>query len=87
MTSVHNLDGIQIDDYGSPRVPTSANVGTSPVLPKAKDTRGRDRTTQNKYVNFFSHLDEKFYIDIRLIKSLFIKKSKVPITPTISFTI
>ena len=57
--SVHHLDGIQIDDDGSQGLPTSVNVGSAPSIPQARGAGDHGGTTQNKYVNFLSQMDEK----------------------------
>ena len=84
---IHHLDEIQIDDDGSQGLPTSVHVRSAPVIPQARDTGGHGGTTQNKYMNFFSHMVEKSDIDIGLTKLLFLKTSKVPIDPRITFAI
>ena len=72
---VHHLDGIQIDDDGSQGLPTSINVGSAPVISQTRGAGGHGRTTHNKYVNFFSHLNEKSDIDIGL-NELVVPKNK-----------
>ena len=55
---VHHLDGIQIDDDGSLVLPKSVNVRSATFTTQARATGGHDGKTHNKFVNFFSCMDE-----------------------------
>ena len=64
--SVHHMDSIEIDDDGSQGLPRPVNDGSAPSIPQAKDARDHGGTSQNKYMNFFSCMNEKSDIDIGL---------------------
>ena len=49
---------IQIDDDGSQKA-LIINVGFASSVPQARGSSGNGGTTKNKYVTFFSHMNEK----------------------------
>ena len=55
---------IQIDNDGSNRLPSLINVETASSIPQTRDNGSNGGTTQNKYVNLFSCMDEKSDINI-----------------------
>ena len=63
---VHDVDGIQINNDGAHRQLALVNVGSVPSIPQARGSGSDGGTAQNKYVNFFSYMDEKSDIDIGL---------------------
>ena len=86
-SSIHHMDSIKIDDDWSQGLLTSVNIRSEPSMSQARGARGHGGTTQNKYVSFFFHMDEKSDIDIELNDVVVTKISNILIDQRITFTI
>ena len=58
-STVHHFDGIDIYYDESHGLPSSINLGFASFMPQARGSGSNGWTTQNKYFNFFSCMNEK----------------------------
>lgn len=64
--TIHYIDDNQIDYDWSQEVPSSINIVWAPSKPQARGIGGNNEAIKNKYIIFFSCMDENSDTDIKL---------------------